>query len=103
MILPLYDIMMPPNINIFFTELMKVCAFDPIPTNDLWHNVFQLEETGALSPNFDTIGYESYWVIVNLGSFTFIVVAFPVLLIVRPILKPCRGYHRVKKTRKWLR
>ena len=88
-LLPLHEILVPPNAALFFDALMKICAFDPIPTEDVLHGALEVEETGALTNNFATIGYESKWFLINLGSFTFVIATFPLLSLISPLLKPC--------------
>ena len=65
---------------------MKICAFDPIDTEDFLHEKLGVKKTGALTDNFKTIGYESKWFLVNLGSFTFFLAALPLLYMISPIL-----------------
>ena len=103
MLLPLYEIIVPPNAALFFDSLMSVCAFDPIPTEELWHIWLQVEETGAISNNFALIGYESKLILVNLGSFTLFLIAFPLLYLISPILEPCKSNYRVEKLRLFIR
>ena len=93
---------MPPNANLFFTALMHICAFDPIDTEDFWHEKLEVESTGALTQNFETIGWESKWFIVNLGSFTFFIIIIPFLFLISPLLRPCNENYRVMQFRRYL-
>ena len=95
--------MVPPNAALFFNSLMQICAFDPIPTEDWWHEVLQVEVTEPVSPNFAIIGYESKWLLVNLGSFAFILIAFPFFYLISPILTPCSHSYSVERIRNFLR
>ena len=81
---------------------MKICAFDPIPMEDWYHEKLQIKKTAALSQNFETIGYDSKWFIVNVGSFAIFLIIFPAIYLLFPMLKPFENNHRIKTTSMWL-
>ena len=74
---------------------MHVCAFDPIPMEDWWHDKLKLKRTKALSLNFETIGYDSRWFIVNLGSLAMFIIIFPFVYLLMPMLKSFEERHRI--------
>ena len=95
--------MVPPNAALFFNSLMQICAFDPIPTEEWWHEVLQVEVTEAVSPNFSLIGYESKWLLVNLGSFAFFLIVFPLFYLISPLLARWSHHYKVERIQNFLR
>jgi len=59
----LINIKMPANAGTFYTVLLKVSALDLVNTDYFFEIMVPVEETEALSPNFDAMGYESMYAI----------------------------------------
>ena len=94
--LPLFKIIMPSNLALVFYILMRIAAIDVIPTDGLYDTVFNLEPTEPLSINFAAVGFESLWLIYNLGSVTLIAcLILALMLLVEPTYK-CKSYPRIK-------
>ena len=64
-----------------------IASFDLIPVDNF------VEEYGGLTPvepineNFEAIGFESLYVLINLGTILILLVLFPILIIVERIMK----------------
>lgn len=73
---------MPANAGLFFRSIMQVAAFDFYDITDIVHNSFSLEPTEPIDQNFESIGFESLYFLINLGTmaFFFIVYFFALLL-----------------------
>ena len=102
-LLPLLDISIPPNAGIFYQALMQVCAFDPFPAEDFLHETLRVQPTAAYGMNFEMIGYESMWFIINIGSLAFLILSLPFLYLVVPVMSPCAKIKNFKTFRNWLR
>ena len=85
--LPLFNISCPANIGLLFNVIMKIAAFDIVTeideiNEDIWH----LDETEPLTPNFEAVGFETLWFIYNLGSITLVALVVILLMISVPFL-----------------
>ena len=83
--------------------MMQICAFDPLPVDDILHDMTGVETTEAFSFNFEMIGYESMWFVVNIGSLAFIILFSAVLLTMIPLLKYCNQVTFISKFRNYLK
>ena len=90
-LMPLFKIVLPANIGVFFGYIITIASFDLIPIDNY------VDEYGGLSPvepineNFEAIGFESLYVIVNLGSGLILVMLFPICIILEKTLKRIKG------------
>jgi len=82
---------LPDNAGSFFNFLMKIAAFDIIPTDELFGYMFNTEPPDAITENFDTVGFSTTYFLYNLGSLTFALFSFPIFVIISQILKRCYG------------
>ena len=99
-LLPLMQVVIPPFCGIFFGFLMKIASFDIIPIGDL------IDEYGGMTPrdpinaNFEAIGFESMYLVTNLGTILIVICSFPILALIYLILKPfqfkCAMYIKAK-------
>ena len=69
---------MPQNAGEFFNYLMKIAAFDIIPTDDLFEIIFEVEPPDPITENFGTVGFETTYFLFNLGSLVFALISFPI-------------------------
>jgi len=71
--LPLTNIVLPGNAAYFFSFLMNIAAFDIIPTDELFDELFKYENKEPPTIQFGALGYETVYFIRNLGPvFVFI-------------------------------
>ena len=66
--LPLFNVSMPGNARDFYAQIMEISSFDYYDFSDLVHEVFRLSPTEPLNAKFIAIGFESVYVLVNIGS-----------------------------------
>ena len=52
---------------------IEICTFDLYPTDEIFFWMFEFPDYGAYTINFQTTGYESIFVLVNLGLVFFII------------------------------
>ena len=65
---------------------MKLAAFDMIPIEFLYDKIFDLPPTEPLSSNFEAVGFESLYIIYNLGSITLITLSIPLLMLILRVM-----------------
>ena len=74
----MFKVLLPDNAGAFFNYLMKIAAFDIVPTDDMWNAIYGIKETpAALTDNFETVGFATTYFYYNLGSLVFMLYAFP--------------------------
>ena len=56
-----------------FNTLMEIAAFDAIPTDTIYEAMIDVDFGEPINANFNTVGFESTYVIYNLGSLGFII------------------------------
>ena len=89
-LMPLLDVLMPANCGYFFSFLMTIASFDIIPTDDLYASMFKLPESEPINQNFEIIGYESIYFVMNLGSLFIFMSMIPIAAIIALILGICK-------------
>ena len=85
--LPLFNISTPHNLEMVFKILMDIAAFDILPTDDIFGLVYKVEHTDPLSANFEAMGFESLWLIYNLGTLFLIALSIPIFMALLPAFK----------------
>ena len=76
----LINIVLNSSVEIFIHKMMRLASLDPLPVDDYLDELFG--EQDALSPAFDSLGYESPFLLYNNGSTTIFSMAFPIIIIV---------------------
>ena len=104
--MPLIDVPLPANTLAFFKELNKIAAFEFYENlGDDINSLLRLEPTGPLNDGFEELGFESVYVLNNVGTMTIYFISYPVLLLLLMALKGCesRNNLRVAKVQRSLR
>ena len=60
---------------------MKIAAFDMINTDGIYDTILDLPPSKPLSPNFEAVGFESIFLIYNMGSITLIIMIIPFMML----------------------
>ena len=102
--MPLFKIEMPANAGMFFKHVMEIAAFDFYDFGDIIHENMKIEPTDPIDANFEAVGFESQYWMVNLGTmFVFYLIYIAIALFIAPSLFCCRTKSkRVKKCSKKL-
>ena len=66
----LCDVEMPTNTEIIFSALMSVAAFEAIPTETIYFELFDSDPDAGnpLTPVFEAIGFEHHLLLNNFGT-----------------------------------
>ena len=59
---------MPSNAGMFFKQVMQIAAFDFYDFGDIIHEWFAIEPTDPVDHKFESVGFESKYFLVNMGS-----------------------------------
>ena len=66
--MPLFKITLPANAGLFFKQIMQIAAFDIIEINEPLDNLLDLEPTDPINENFEAVGFESIYLLNNMGT-----------------------------------
>lgn len=99
LMLPLFNLATPANTQMFFGYLMQIAAFDMLPV-DYLYDLYIEDTPDPLNNNFEAEGYETTYIIYNLGSLIIAVVSWPILTILYCILSCCAPWQpgNIRKT-----
>ena len=88
-LLPLFKVNIPANALLLFNKIMEIAAFDIIEINDTLNQLLNLEPTGPYSKNFDSVGFESIYLLNNLGALNFAYLFWSIAALFTIMLKCC--------------
>ena len=91
-LMPLFKTSIPANAGIFFNQIMQIAAFDLIEINGPLNYLLDLKPTGPLNQNFGAIGFESIFLINNMGTLGIAFLVWLLLAIIYFITRPCRYF-----------
>lgn len=84
--MPLFFVKVPANATLFIQMLLELSSFELLPT-DLFNDfLFFFPETEPLGLNYQELGYESPFTILNLGSIFYMFIMYVVLMAVHLLL-----------------
>ena len=86
--MPLFAIEMPASAMTIMGILLQVAAFDMIPTDSFYEDMLEKLETisadqdqDVLQQKMGDLGFDSSWMLPNLGSLLFFLGLYPLMLI----------------------
>lgn len=56
-LMPLFNVNIPPNAAVFFGILMSIASFDILPTDKFYAKYFPQNDSGAINDNFNAVGF----------------------------------------------
>ena len=66
---------------------MSIAAFELVETKGLYDLILDLPITDPLSPNFEAVGFESLFIIYNLGSVTLVALIVSFLMVIMTCIR----------------
>ena len=85
--MPLFHVNPPANANMLFTKIMEIAAFDIYEINEPLDKLLNLEPTSPFNERFDTVGFESIYLLNNLGTLNFAYIAWILAALITLILQ----------------
>ena len=70
----LVNVKLAPNAQIFYAHLFVVFAFDVFETRDFMTEFLNLQDSEPYNENFESLGYETSYYSINIGSITLFVI-----------------------------
>lgn len=95
--LPLFRVTLPPDAQIVFGFVMKLAAFNLLPTDlfyDKYFSSMKQAETGAINDNFESDGFGSVFFIYNMGTLMVGILSMPLLIVLNYTLKLFRNKNK---------
>jgi len=66
--MPLFNVSLPANAGLFFAQMMSIAAFEVVDTKPYLDKYLGLEPSEPLNSNFEALGFESVYVLHNMGT-----------------------------------
>jgi len=85
--MPLLNVTLPANAAVFFRGLMTFAAFDIIDTSPYLNALLALNPTEPLNNNFEALGFESVFLLHNLGSLILAFLFYPLAIVTMLLLR----------------
>ena len=85
--MPLFKVNLPANVGIFFGYIMMIASFDLVPVDSFVDEYGGMTPTEPINENFEAVGFESLYVLINLGTILILVIVFPILIIAERIMR----------------
>ena len=70
-LLPLFKVKIPANALVLFEKIMEIAAFDIYEVDEPLDKMLNVAPTGPFRPGFETVGFESIYLINNLDALNF--------------------------------
>ena len=77
--------------------MMEIAAFDFYDFGDIIHEHFEIEETDPIDANFESVGFESQYFLVNMGTMAVFYLIYIALVFASPFLGACRSRCKCAK------
>ena len=75
---------------------MEIAAFDFYDFGDIIHSIFGIVPTDPVDANFESVGFESQYFMVNIGTMIVFYLIYTTALIISNALHPCANYKHKK-------
>ena len=98
--MPLLNVRLPGTASIFFSYLMKIASFDLIPIGNYLDEKLNMTPNPPISVNFEAIGFDSMYCLINIGSILILMVLFPILVAFDLILRLISYKYAIKANNK---
>ena len=93
---PLINIQFPANAFMLYEVMITVASFDIMPSDVLLPAIFpDLDEENPFSDKFERLGFETQYIIMNMGTMFFVFCINSILLILYVPLKVCGTCSRL--------
>ena len=84
--IPLCSVIFPINFAQFISKIHSIAAFDIFETGEYIEEYLDIESAEPFNANFEELGMESTYMLNNLGTLALFYIAYPVLLVLYPVI-----------------
>jgi len=95
--MPLLNVTLPANAAVFFRGLMTFAAFDIIDTSPYLNYLLALNPSEPVNNNFEALGFESIFLLHNVGSLIFAFLFYPLAIVTMLLLKKMTSSERAQE------
>ena len=78
--MPLLNVILPGTTSIFFSYLMRIASFEVISIGSMLEENLNMTPRDPINQNFETIGFDSMYCLINLGSMLIFMILFPIFV-----------------------
>ena len=75
---------MPVNTDVIFNSLFEIAAFDMIPTDQFYDGMLAMlgsgNATDSLANRMERLGFETIWILPNMGSLLLFLGLYPLMI-----------------------
>ena len=97
--MPLFKTITPANAGLFFKQIMQIAAFDIVEISGPLDSLLNLEPTDPINQNFETVGFESVYLLNNMGTLAIAYLIWLTVACIAVLLRMCFSCHRkIRKT-----
>ena len=103
--MPLFKTNIPANAGVFFKQIMQIAAFEIIEISEPLNKILDLQPTEPINENFEAVGFESIYLLNNMGTLAIAYLIWAVAAIITLFLKLFmdtskkikKAYHKLRK------
>ena len=88
--MPLFKTNIPANAGLFFKQIMQIAAFDLIEINEPLDKLLDLDPTEPINENFEAVGFESIYLLNNMGTLAIAYLIWAIAAIITLFLMLCK-------------
>jgi len=99
--MPLFKVSMPANASLFFAQMMAIAAFDLIETGPYLDVLLNLPPSDPLNSNFAAVGFESRYVLHNMGTLLLALILYVISIFLAFIMQKMGCENVVYRGQLW--
>ena len=84
----------PINFSQFMSKIQQIAAFDFYETGEIIEKYLEIESTEPFNANFEELGFESTYILNNLGTLILFFITYPMFLLIYPVFYFFRNCSR---------
>ena len=92
-LMPLFEIQMPANAQVFFNRINEIASFNMIDIEPYINRILRLEETGPFNPNFSALGFTSLYFLNNMNSLILAFIFYLLLVLLNLVVDRLQSRH----------
>ena len=90
-LLPLMKVLLPNNATTFFKRIFTIVEFDIYDMNEFYQDLLGVPDTGPYNENMEDFGFESCYILNNMGTMILFYITYSLLMLVQYCLRRCRN------------
>ena len=84
-------VLLPSSAATFYKSIFTIAAFDMYDMNGFYRDLLDVPDNGPYNENFEEFGFESQYILSNMGTMILFYIVYPLLILVQKCLHRCRN------------